>query len=143
MFDIGATELLLIVVVAILAIGPKDMPAALRAAGRWIGKARRMSNHFRSGIDAMIREAEIEDMERKWAEQNKRIMAEHPDVPKEVEPAKPADPAQSDPADSAAAEARARVRPPTDASCEPSADSETSQHRETTPRDQHADRSDG
>ncbi|RDC59312.1 Sec-independent protein translocase protein TatB [Alteripontixanthobacter maritimus] len=78
MFDIGAFELLLVVVVAILVIGPKDMPAALRTAGRWIGKVRRVSNHFRSGIDTMIREAELEDMDAKWKAQNERIMREHP-----------------------------------------------------------------
>ncbi|MXP47236.1 twin-arginine translocase subunit TatB [Altererythrobacter luteolus] len=78
MFDIGALELLLIVVVAIIVIGPKDMPAALRVAGRWVGKIRRVSAQFRSGFDAMVREAEMEDMERKWKEQNERIMAETP-----------------------------------------------------------------
>ncbi|MCP5395979.1 MAG: twin-arginine translocase subunit TatB [Sphingomonadaceae bacterium] len=78
MFDIGAVELLVIVVVAIIVIGPKDMPLAMRTAGRWIGKMRRVSAHFRSGIDAMIREAELEDMEKKWQEQNAKIMAEHP-----------------------------------------------------------------
>ena len=51
MFDIGASELLVIVIVAILVIGPRDMPTALRHAGRWIGKLRRMSNHFRAGLD--------------------------------------------------------------------------------------------
>lgn len=80
MFDIGASELLMIVIVAVVVIGPKDLPRALRTAGRWIGKVRRTSNHFRSGIEAMIREAELEDMEKKWAEQNARIMAEHPPV---------------------------------------------------------------
>ena len=78
MFDIGALELLLIVVVAIIVIGPKDMPAALRVAGRWVGKIRRVSAQFRSGFDAMVREAEMEEMERKWKEQNERIMAETP-----------------------------------------------------------------
>ncbi|MXO69183.1 twin-arginine translocase subunit TatB [Altererythrobacter marinus] len=78
MFDIGATELLVIAIVAILVIGPKDMPLALRTAGRWIGKVRRVSAHFRTGIDAMVREAEMEDMEKKWREQNARIMAQHP-----------------------------------------------------------------
>ncbi|MBD3729753.1 MAG: twin-arginine translocase subunit TatB [Sphingomonadales bacterium] len=78
MFDVGASELLVIVIVAIIVIGPKDMPLALRTAGRWIGKMRRMSAHFRSGIDAMIREAELADMEQKWQEQNARIMAQHP-----------------------------------------------------------------
>jgi len=61
-------------------IGPKDLPRALRTAGKWIGKVRRTSNHFRSGIEAMIREAEMEEMEKKWAEQNARIMADHPPV---------------------------------------------------------------
>ncbi len=76
MFDIGASELLVIVIVAILVIGPKEMPRALRTAGRWIGKVRRMSAHFRSGIDTMIREAELEDAEKEWRERNARIMAE-------------------------------------------------------------------
>ena len=57
MFDIGADELLLTAVVAIVVIGPKDLPRALRTAGRWIGKMRRMSNAFRAGIDNVIREA--------------------------------------------------------------------------------------
>lgn len=78
MFDIGASELLVIVIVAILVIGPKDMPKAMRSAGRWIGKMRKMSNHFRAGIDEMVRQAEIEDMEKQWAERNKEIMAKYP-----------------------------------------------------------------
>ena len=87
MFDIGPTELLVIIVVAVIAIGPKELPAALRAAGRWIGQMRRMSAHFRSGFDAMIREAEMQELEAKWAAQNAKIMAEHPaDAPPEAEP---------------------------------------------------------
>lgn len=78
MFDIGASELLVVVIVAVLVIGPKDMPMALRTAGRWIGKVRRVSSHFRTGIDAMIREAELEDMEKKWKAQNEAIMARTP-----------------------------------------------------------------
>ncbi|HEX7752207.1 MAG TPA: Sec-independent protein translocase protein TatB [Novosphingobium sp.] len=78
MFDVGASELLLIVVVAIVVIGPKDLPLALRTAGRWIGKIRRVSGHFRAGIESMIREAELEEMERKWREQNDAIMKAHP-----------------------------------------------------------------
>lgn len=83
MFDIGASELLVIVIVAIIVIGPKELPLALRTAGRWIGKIRRVSGHFRAGVDAMIREAELEDMEKKWKAQNEEIMArtsegEHP-----------------------------------------------------------------
>ena len=74
MFDIGAAELLVIVIVAVLVIGPKDMPGAMRSAGRWIGKVRKVSSHFRTGIDAMVREAELEDMEKKWKAQNEEIM---------------------------------------------------------------------
>lgn len=87
MFDVGVQEILLVAVVAIIAIGPKDMPLALRSAGRWIGKMRRMSGQFRTGLDSMIREAEMEDMEKKWAAQNEKVMAEHPDgVPDDMEP---------------------------------------------------------
>lgn len=87
MFDIGATELLLLVVVAILVIGPKDMPLALRTAGKWVGKFRKMSAQFRAGFDGIVREAELEEMEQKWKAQNEKIMRDHPDgVPAEMEP---------------------------------------------------------
>lgn len=79
MFDVGFDELLVIVIVAIVVIGPKDLPKALRLAGQWIGKVRRVSGHFRSGVEAMIREAELEEMEAKWREQNAAIMAAHPE----------------------------------------------------------------
>lgn len=84
MFDIGAAEILIILVVAVAVIGPKDMPAALRQAGRWLGKIRRMSNHVRSGIDTMIREAEMEDMEKEWKAQNERIMRDHPEATEDI-----------------------------------------------------------
>ena len=87
MFDIGATELLLIAIVAVLVIGPKDMPLAMRTAGRWIGKMRKLSGHFRSGIDAMVRDAEMEDMEKKWKAQNEKIMRDYPNgSPDEMQP---------------------------------------------------------
>ncbi|MBK5265296.1 MAG: twin-arginine translocase subunit TatB [Alphaproteobacteria bacterium] len=78
MFDIGSTELLLIAVVAIIVIGPKDLPRALYKVGQIMGKARGMARHFRTGIDTMIREAELEDMEKKWAAENERIMQQWP-----------------------------------------------------------------
>lgn len=84
MFDIGAAEILIVLIVAVAVIGPKDMPAALRQAGRWLGKIRRMSNHVRSGIDTMIREAEMEDMEKEWKAQNERIMREHPEATEDI-----------------------------------------------------------
>ena len=78
MFDIAPSELLVVLLVAIVVIGPKDLPIALRTAGKWIGKMRRMSAHFRSGVESMIREAELEEMEKKWREQNAAIMAQNP-----------------------------------------------------------------
>ena len=78
MFDIGADEFLLIAIVAIVVIGPKDLPRALRMAGQWIAKVRRVSGHFRSGIETMIREAELAEMEEKWRKQNEDIMQAHP-----------------------------------------------------------------
>jgi sec-independent protein translocase protein TatB len=78
MFDIGYSELLLIAVVALVVIGPKDLPNVMRTVGNWVGRARGMARHFRSGIDTMIREAELEEMEKKWREENERIMRDHP-----------------------------------------------------------------
>lgn len=111
MLDIGPSELLLIAIVAVIAIGPKELPAALRAIGRWIGQMRRMSAHFRTGLDAMIREAEMAELEKKWTEQNAKIMREHPaDAPPEMEPTgaypSPPPPPQSEPPAAAAAEAK-------------------------------------
>lgn len=80
MFDIGWDELLFTAVIAIIVVGPKDLPRALRTVGRWIAKVRSVSNHFRAGLDAMIREAEMEEMEKKWQDQNRKVMDEHPGI---------------------------------------------------------------
>ena len=78
MFDIGAAELLLVAIVALVVIGPKDLPAALRGVGRVLGQVRSFTNQFRFSLDSMIREAEIEGQEKEWAERNADIMAKHP-----------------------------------------------------------------
>lgn len=78
MFGIDSTEFLLIVVVAVVVIGPKDLPRALYKVGQVVGKARAMGRHFRTGLDAMIREAELEELQKQWARENDRIMAAHP-----------------------------------------------------------------
>lgn len=85
MLDFSASELLLVVIVAVVVIGPKDLPMAMRTAGRWVAKMRRISSHFRAGVDAMIREAELEEMDREWKARNAAIMAAHPDA-HEMEP---------------------------------------------------------
>ena len=78
MFGIDSTEFLVIVIIAVIVIGPKDLPRALYKVGQIVGKAQSMARHFRTGIDAMVREVELEELEKKWAAQNKRIMEEHP-----------------------------------------------------------------
>src|SRR5690349_5086539 len=61
-FDLGMSELLLIGVVALIFIGPKDLPKALRIAGYWVRKARTLSREFQSSVEQMIREAELDEM---------------------------------------------------------------------------------
>jgi sec-independent protein translocase protein TatB len=80
MFDVAPTELLLVVVVALVVIGPKDLPKAMRFVGKWMAKARGMARHFRSGLDTMMREAELEELEKQWREQNDAIMREFPRI---------------------------------------------------------------
>jgi len=62
-FDIGWPELMLIGVVALVVIGPKDLPAALRVAGYWVRKARTMSREFQSSVEQMLREAELHEVQ--------------------------------------------------------------------------------
>ena len=78
MFGVDSSEFLLIAIVALVVIGPKDLPKAMRVVGYWVGKARGISRSFRQGFDNMVREAELEEMEKRWAAENARIMAEHP-----------------------------------------------------------------
>lgn len=81
MFDIAPTEFMLVAFVALVVIGPKDLPKAMRVVGYWVGKARGVARQFRQGFDTMVREAELEEMEKRWAAENERIMREHPPAP--------------------------------------------------------------
>lgn len=60
MLDIGVSELVIIGVVALVVVGPKELPTLLRTGGHWAGKARRMAAQFRGQIDQAIREADLE-----------------------------------------------------------------------------------
>ena len=62
-FDIGWPEFMVIGVVALIVIGPKDLPAALRVAGYWVRKARSLSREFHSNIEQMMREAELHEVQ--------------------------------------------------------------------------------
>ena len=72
LFDLGWSEILLVGVVALVFIGPKDLPKALRVAGFWVRKARNLSREFQSSIDQMIRESELDEM-RQDLEKSQRI----------------------------------------------------------------------
>jgi len=61
-FDIAWPEFMLIAIVALIVIGPKDLPRAMRVAGFWMRKARSLSREFHNSIDQMIREAELDEV---------------------------------------------------------------------------------
>ena len=62
MLDIGWSEMLMIAAVAIIVIGPKELPRTLRTIGRWIAKARSLTREFQSNVDDMITQSEIEEI---------------------------------------------------------------------------------
>jgi sec-independent protein translocase protein TatB len=64
MFDIGWSELVVIAVVALIAIGPKELPGVLRMVGQWMGKARRMASDFQGQFNEAMREAEMADIKK-------------------------------------------------------------------------------
>ncbi len=102
MFDIGWSELLVIGIVALVVIGPKELPGVLRAIGQMMGKVRRMASEFQGQFNDAMREAELDDL-RKQAE--KLNMTVNPldkvtsdiqaslDTPVKTEPASVAPPA--------------------------------------------------
>jgi sec-independent protein translocase protein TatB len=100
MFGVDSSEFLLLSLVALVVIGPKDLPRVLRVVGKWVGKARGIANQFRSGFDEMVRESELAELEKKWKEENDRIMREHPaeDVAPAIETPAIEAPVKADPA---------------------------------------------
>lgn len=92
MIGIDTSHIVIVAILALLFIGPKELPAAMRTVGRWVGQIRGMARHFQSGIEAAIREAELEEMERKWREENERIMREFPMTESSTMPPPPSHP---------------------------------------------------
>ena len=78
MFGVDTSELLVVAVVALLFIGPKELPRVMMKIGRWLGQLRGYARHFTSGIENVIREAELEEMEKQWREENQRILTQFP-----------------------------------------------------------------
>lgn len=116
MFDLSISEIAIIAIIATVVIGPKELPRALAAAGKWMAKARGVMANFRTGLDAMVREAELQEMEKKWAAENERIMREHPAIPDdnavpEPRPESMMEPLDGPPAEPSDASAPADDRP--------------------------------
>ncbi len=64
MLDIGWSEMAVIAVVALVVIGPKDLPKVLRSVGQWTNKARGLAREFQSHLDDLARQADVEDMKK-------------------------------------------------------------------------------
>lgn len=106
MFDLSWSELLVIGVVALLVIGPKELPGTLRTLGQWVARIRRMAGEFQDQFREALREAEVEEMRKKFeeaGEEARKAVASHTNfdpigsIRKELEGAA-ATPAQTPPA---------------------------------------------
>ena len=62
MFDIGWTEITIILIATIILIGPKDLPKVLHTVGKWIAKAKSMTREFRGHVDDMVKESELDEV---------------------------------------------------------------------------------
>jgi sec-independent protein translocase protein TatB len=104
MFDIGWSELVVIGVVALIAIGPKELPAVLRTVGQYMGKVRRMASEFQSQFQEAMREAEMADIKKSVDEITESATKQFADfdpigtVRKEIENLSQADPFKETPA---------------------------------------------
>ena len=64
MLDIGWAEMLVVAVLVIIVVGPKDLPRLLRTTGRWVGKAREMARDFQNSLDEITRESDLDEIKR-------------------------------------------------------------------------------
>ena len=122
MFDIGWSELVVIGVVALIAIGPKELPGVLRTVGQYMGKVRRMASEFQSQFQEAMREAEMADIKKSVDEMTESATKHFTDfdpigtVRKEIDalsadPFKDTTPKDSTPTPATASEAAASVSP--------------------------------
>jgi len=62
MLDFSLSHILIVLIVALVVVGPKDLPRLMRIAGQWMGKARRMADEFRKSFDEMARQSELDEL---------------------------------------------------------------------------------
>lgn len=68
MFDLNFTELMVVAVVAIIVVGPKDLPRLMRTVGQWVGKVKRMARDFQRQLDDAVRDEELADLQKQVKE---------------------------------------------------------------------------
>src|SRR3954467_12471435 len=76
--DIGGTELLVIAAVALIVVGPKDLPVRRRKLGKFIGRMRGMANEFRASFDEMARQSELDELRKEVEAMRKASQAALP-----------------------------------------------------------------
>ncbi|MEM9810528.1 MAG: Sec-independent protein translocase protein TatB [Pseudomonadota bacterium] len=100
--QLGLPEILVLSVLALLVIGPKDLPKFLHGVGQMVGKARRLADEFRAGLSQMAREVEMEEMRKEIEELKKSSGAqEATDTFREIEGAVKGQPTSSTSGDQA------------------------------------------
>lgn len=119
MLDFSWSHILILLIVALVVVGPKDLPKMMRMIGRWTGKARAMANQLRKSFDEMARQSELDELRAEiQALRHQRPLAEaeqtlHQSILPPDAPAAPAERVEA-------------VSPPADAPApEPAADSKT------------------
>jgi len=130
MFDIGWSELLLIGIVALIAIGPKELPGVLRTLGQWMAKVRRMASEFQNQFHEAMREAELADLKKEVDEMATKAQSyAHfdpiDDIRKDIEKAASPPPDLDTLTDTAASPPPAATPPATTAPASPPAATET------------------
>lgn len=76
MFDIGLPEMAVIAILALIVVGPKDLPKTIKMVTSWVRKARMMARDFQSGVDDMVREADLDDVKKQLTEGSEGLKKE-------------------------------------------------------------------
>jgi sec-independent protein translocase protein TatB len=75
MFDITSSKLLILAIVALIVVGPKDLPIFLRTVGKYLGVVRRHAAEFRAQFDEALREAELQDLKNEFEDVGREMRA--------------------------------------------------------------------
>ncbi len=97
MFDIGWSELLLVAILAIVFVGPKDLPRLMRTIGVYVGKARRMMAEFQQAFEDLARDSELDDLRREISELKRQTQAPLTNIRNTIEKPAAAKPASAEP----------------------------------------------